>query len=226
MIKALGIIMLVLLILVLFVAFAKERASSLFDRNKAGVKEEQIIGRFSGFNPRVKEIQHVLKESGFYAGALDGIMGEKTRQAIKAFQKAKGLKPTGKINQETHLTLNRIKENPPPPGRNPAAGEKDIVKKPKSDTKSIAASNKKKSAVEDEIMGYRLQSKSRTKKIQSALSKAGFYKGEIDGKAGPSTQQAIKAFQKSKGLSADGIVGDKTWQELSAYLKDYSPSRN
>jgi len=54
--------------------------------------------------------------------------------------------------------------------------------------------------------------------IQEALKRAGFYDGAVDGKFGPKTREAIKNFQRNKGLKADGIVGSKTWQELSRYL--------
>src|SRR2546423_10566764 len=37
---------------------------------------------------------------------------------------------------------------------------------------------------------------------------------KIDGKFGPGTQKAVQAFQTSKGLKADGIVGPKTWAAL------------
>jgi len=56
--------------------------------------------------------------------------------------------------------------------------------------------------------------------IQKALKHAGFYKGAIDGKVGPRTKSAIREFQKANGLTADGSVGDKTWQALKTYLKD------
>lgn len=56
------------------------------------------------------------------------------------------------------------------------------------------------------------------KNIQIALRKAGFYKGPIDGKIGEETKRAIREFQKSNGLSADGIVGRKTWSKLRKYL--------
>lgn len=61
-------------------------------------------------------------------------------------------------------------------------------------------------------------SKMTNKQIQTALKSAGFYSGQIDGKIGKKTTQAIKDFQKSKGLKADGIVGRKTKAELTAYL--------
>ncbi|MGE4357049.1 MAG: peptidoglycan-binding protein [Candidatus Omnitrophota bacterium] len=56
------------------------------------------------------------------------------------------------------------------------------------------------------------------KKIQEALKISGFYKGEIDGKIGPKTREAIRKFQAAKGLKVDGIVGPKTWQELEKIL--------
>lgn len=36
----------------------------------------------------------------------------------------------------------------------------------------------------------------------------------VDGDFGPKTEAAVIAFQKSHGLVADGIVGDKTWAAL------------
>lgn len=58
----------------------------------------------------------------------------------------------------------------------------------------------------------------RNRDIQRALKRTGFYSGSIDGKIGPKTKEAIKAFQKSKGLKVDGVVGPKTWAELEKYL--------
>ena len=48
------------------------------------------------------------------------------------------------------------------------------------------------------------------KYFQSVLKRLEFYKGEIDGIAGKNTRLAIKKYQKTHGLKADGILGDKT----------------
>ncbi len=56
------------------------------------------------------------------------------------------------------------------------------------------------------------------RQIQRALKKAGFYKGEIDGKIGSKTKEAIMKFQKAHGLKADGIAGKRTSAELNKYL--------
>lgn len=52
------------------------------------------------------------------------------------------------------------------------------------------------------------------KPIQQALKKKGFYKDAINGIAKTSTFTAVKAFQKSRGLSDDGMVGISTKARL------------
>ena len=52
------------------------------------------------------------------------------------------------------------------------------------------------------------------KQVQRALKNAGFYQGNVDGKVGPKTKEAIKAFQQKNNLTADGIVGKGTWSKL------------
>lgn len=61
--------------------------------------------------------------------------------------------------------------------------------------------------------------------IQLALKRAGCYDGPIDGKVGGKTTKAIKAFQRSRGLTVDGTVGPKTWAALSRYLAPSGGSR-
>lgn len=53
--------------------------------------------------------------------------------------------------------------------------------------------------------------------IQSALKSAGYYQGSVDGKIGPGTKDAVKAFQRDHGLSPDGVVGRQTWEKLKTY---------
>lgn len=55
--------------------------------------------------------------------------------------------------------------------------------------------------------------------MQQLLAKAGSGLA-VDGIFGGGTLNAVKAFQKSHGLSADGIVGPMTWTELLKYDED------
>jgi len=54
--------------------------------------------------------------------------------------------------------------------------------------------------------------------IQKALQGAGYYSGNIDGKIGPQTREALRAFQRDHHMTADGVCGPKTWDALSQYL--------
>lgn len=48
------------------------------------------------------------------------------------------------------------------------------------------------------------------RRIQNKLRSLGFYSGNIDGIYGSATKNAVIAFQKSRGITADGIAGQKT----------------
>ena len=52
------------------------------------------------------------------------------------------------------------------------------------------------------------------RQIQQKLRDLAFYTGEVDGIFGLQTQKAVIAFQRSRGLSADGIVGKNTLSAL------------
>ena len=49
---------------------------------------------------------------------------------------------------------------------------------------------------------------------QDDLNTLGYSTNGLDGILGPATQNAVKAYQRSKGLAIDGIVGCNTWRAL------------
>ena len=66
------------------------------------------------------------------------------------------------------------------------------------------------------------------KTIQRKLKNWGYYSGEVDGIYGSATTNAVKYFQRTNGLSVDGIVGSKTAEKLGMQLgkdKDSSTSQ-
>ena len=54
--------------------------------------------------------------------------------------------------------------------------------------------------------------------IQKALKNAGYYSGDVDGKIGPDSREAIRSFQRDNGLTADGVCGKQTWNKLKIHL--------
>lgn len=59
--------------------------------------------------------------------------------------------------------------------------------------------------------------------LQTALSRAGYSPGTIDGVFGTRTETAVKNFQRAMGLTVDGIVGRRTWAALEPYMQPYYP---
>lgn len=51
--------------------------------------------------PTKREIQQALKGAGFYQGGVDGKIGPQTREAIKEFQRANGLRVDGVVGRQT-----------------------------------------------------------------------------------------------------------------------------
>ena len=61
----------------------------------------------------VQKLQEALKAKGQDPGPIDGVMGSKTRAAIKAFQEASGLKATGRLDDPTAEKLGLEKPKAP-----------------------------------------------------------------------------------------------------------------
>jgi peptidoglycan hydrolase-like protein with peptidoglycan-binding domain len=48
------------------------------------------------------------------------------------------------------------------------------------------------------------------------------HKVTVDGEFGPKTREAVEAFQRSAGLTCDGIVGSQTWPALVVTVQEGS----
>lgn len=56
--------------------------------------------------PAALRLQVLLDKDGFRPGEIDGVYGKLTSRALKAFQQAKGLKATGRLNKKSWKALN------------------------------------------------------------------------------------------------------------------------
>ncbi|MGP1386949.1 MAG: peptidoglycan-binding domain-containing protein [Thainema sp.] len=70
---------------------------------------------------------------------------------------------------------------------------------------------------------YQGRSGDAVENVQSLLQEQGFYNGVIDGIYGSRTASSVITFQRSRNLSADGIVGENTWEALLDAYNRTSP---
>ncbi|MDE5095982.1 MAG: peptidoglycan-binding protein [Trichodesmium sp. St11_bin5] len=143
-------------------------------------------------------VQRRLQARGFNPGAVDSIFGARTTKAVKAFQESVGLTVTGIVDELTWTSLAKPSFSSRPPiqiAKIPTLKQKQVVK-----VEKILAKGDRGSKV---------------KTLQIGLGTMGFNPGPIDGIFGSKTTGAVKEFQKSKGIKADGIVDQKTWKAFN-----------
>ena len=139
----------------------------------------------------VKQLQRALNNAGCECGSVDGIFGKNTRDAVKAYQKLKGLKVDGIAGEDTVTAL---------------GGEW------KAEKFTVTRLLKKKSP---------LMTGEDVKAVQNALIARGYSCGSTgaDGEYGKNTEAAVKKFQKAAKLTVDGIAGKNTVTALGGEWK-------
>ena len=68
-------------------------------------QQEQSSSSLMQDKKTVRQVQQALNDQGYKAGKADGKWGSKSQKALKEFQKAKGMEPTGQLNQEAITAL-------------------------------------------------------------------------------------------------------------------------
>ena len=157
---------------------------------------------YNGCNgEEVKAMQQALINLGFLEGKADGKFGDKTEEAVKAFQRKNGLTPDGLAGKKTRSMLDSAKKGS---NSTPATGK--------------AA----KSPVYSEGTLYNGCSGDEVKTMQEALIALGYLEGNADGKFGNKTEKAVRTFQQKNGLDPDGLAGRKTRSVLELAHKRLS----
>ena len=94
--------------------------SGTAQRNKDTSVTSGTESRNMNGQQEVRLAQEALKNQGHDPGPVDGIMGAQTRQALREFQSANGLKQTGRLDAQTKEKLNiesSSSESPAPMGK-------------------------------------------------------------------------------------------------------------
>lgn len=185
----------------------------------------------------VKYLQYGLRIKCFNPKSLDGIFGPATTKAVKRYQTSKGLSADGKVGNGT---WNALKEDIKPiqealkkkgyysgtiDGVAGSGTYNALVKFQKEHHLTAdgmagkSTLNKLYSNSEESYPTLKQGSSgSKVKELQKKLIALGYNCGNTgaDGSFGEGTYNAVIAFQRANNLTADGIVGQKTWQVLNS----------
>lgn len=143
-------------------------------------------------NLAVKVAQEFFIDIGYLeAGQADGKFDAAVAAAVRKFQQDNNLPATGAIDSRTWEALMEAKDLESQPAPAPTSQPETFPTVGRGAVGPAVA------------------------ELQTLLKRLGYEQvGAIDGKFGPATEAAVRALQRDLGLSADGIVGPKTWEAL------------
>ena len=158
----------------------------------------------------VRTLQQNLKTLGYYSsGSVTGNYGNLTKEAVYQFQRDNGLSADGVAGEKT---LAKISEKL----KGGSSSSSSSSSSSGSNSSSSTSSSSSKLSTSEFLS---LNSKGdEVLKLQKALATLGFYSGNKTGNFGEKTEEAVIAYQKSKGLTADGVAGKRTLNAINADL--------
>lgn len=138
------------------------------------------------YDPIVEAVQRELAAAGYYKGAVDGVTGRKTRDAIAAYQTAAGLEADGKPSTELAEQIRFTRE----------VAEASLF------TGTVEAAPD-------------AEARARVRRVQTTLAELAYNPGEISGEMNSQTHDAIAAFQRDRNMPETGEIDDALIAELA-----------
>lgn len=161
---------------------------------------------------RCKELQEKLNVCGFSVGTADGIYGPKTHTSLGNFQLHYGLTADYLAGNVTFAKLDSVIAN--------SNQGNEWVRRLQQECNKQGFSKQTVDGIPGPatLAGCPVLKKGAkgniTKLLQEKLVKLGYSTNGVDGIFGSGTHSAVREFQKTRGLSVDGIVGQNTWRKL------------
>jgi len=126
----------------------------------------------------VKDLQGALKALELLTGAVDGVFGKRTEDAVRAFQKLRGIEVDGIVGPITWLNIDEADQSEP------------VLRKGSEGLP--------------------------VRRLQKRMQLAGFEIPEVNGRLGAKTEAAVSPACFCSALTADGVVGPKTWAVVNS----------
>jgi peptidoglycan hydrolase-like protein with peptidoglycan-binding domain len=154
-------------------------------------------------------------------GAIDGKFGPHTSAAVKAYQSAHGLTVDGECGNQTAASLDSAMgyaPSTPAPAPSPSATPSAPSAMPAGPPGLVGPYPG--SGAWQTNTQYIARYQSALTWLSATSGIAAWNPGAVDGKFGPKTQAAVRAFQAAHGLTADGEAGAATGAALDAALQN------
>jgi peptidoglycan hydrolase-like protein with peptidoglycan-binding domain len=136
----------------------------------------------------IRSVQHALMQGGYAVRAADGVWGPATADALREFQRVRGLPSTGRPDASTLAAL--------------GIGPNGVAAARGSAPPAVRARTP-----ED-------LDRATVRAVQQSLARQGFQTGSADGVWGERTRTAIGNFQRARGMPASGELDAYTLSAL------------
>ncbi|MDD3336699.1 MAG: peptidoglycan-binding protein [Eubacteriales bacterium] len=157
--------------------------------------------KYGDSGTRVTELQTALKKLGYDPNGIDGRFGAGTKLAVINFQKANNLTADGLAGTQTQNLLYSLANASTGSG---SSGTTDSSGSTGSTTGgTVYTRTLRKGYTGADVTA-----------VQTRLKELGYYTSTIDGVYGTGSIAAVKLFQQTNGLSADGLAGSRTFSTL------------
>lgn len=167
----------------------------------AALAESYSTLRYLDNGSAVLSLQQALNQLGYSTGGADGKYGPATKEAVEQFQRNNNLKVDGIAGNATQTLLYQL------------TGGASATPAPDSGSSSSGSTTGGLFSGNYATLKYGSRG-DRVSVLQKALNDLGFNAGSVDGNFGLGTQKAVTSFQKSAGLTQDGLAGRNTLTAL------------
>jgi peptidoglycan hydrolase-like protein with peptidoglycan-binding domain len=174
----------------------------------------------------IQSVQQALKDQGFYYGNVTGDKSAETTAAIRRYQIRNGLQVTGDVNPETLRSLNLSSAQATRDTSNSAATQPNRVP---SNNRSRLEQNLSPHVSRESDRQLEMDrslavppyesappriNRRMVAEVQHQLMIRGYYRSWIDGRYGPRTAFAVRAFQSASGIPPTGRLDMLTFDAL------------